>query len=1091
MEYTSRDVICLRLAEVGDVREGEPVPETVTVPGLDDALELGGSVSDRVDLLSDLEALKEEGIVEEQVRPVANLNERRRAYFLTETGRERVAELRRRAREETVTVTNGTTREVPLPDVEQYFDDAGLVRALARLTADGRVPLERRERSRFVGRDRELDSLRAAYDALDTRGGNAVLVGGESGVGKSTLVDEFLAELPAEASVARTTCEPDAGRPYEAVRRICEALPLAADTAAMLADASADPEDESDAVAGRRQSLFADFADALREVAEDRAVVLVVEDVHNADEATVALLEHLVDALGQWVYRALFVLTYRPEVVTEGHPLAGVVDRLETGARHETVELAPLGRDGTAALLRRELDADDLPGEFVRAVHDQTGGNPLFVDAVASRVAEAGTASSGGLPVAPDAIDVPATVTSAVRDRLSVLDRPGRRVLDLGAVIGESIDEAVLLAAAESAEPTVRDYLDLFVESGIWERDGDDLDFVHGVVRRTVLSDLPADRRAAYHRRVAAAIEAVAGEDADPATLARHHREAGDDRAAVSAFRAAGDEAAAVYAFDLALDAYEQGLAVARESDDVPAEGVAGLARETARVNLLVGEVEAAAEALATAREHAADDATPSLAVERARLAIHRGDFDAALDAVAAALERLDLESLDEASPAAVTACQLLDLRAEAQMRLGNHEAARTAGSRQRDLAATAGSTRQRARADTRLGRVARHRADFAAMRTHHEAALALYERIDADYDVAQAKTGLAIGALKEGDADRALSLFQEARAAFEDMGARPKVARAHSNIGKTYLQQGRYDRASEAFEVALELDKEIGNRHLEVKTVFNLGLVAAERGDHEDARSHFQEALETCEDLGDTHGITISRVRLALALIELGDLGAAEAHIEAAVATASDIGATSAVATAHLARGNLARARDDPGGAREAYELALALFRESGERKEEGLVSRQLAGLAIDRGDAAGARDHAERALAAAEDLGALPGTLESRKLLVEAAALAGDDAAVRTHCERALAACGDDSPGGLPVDRSWVEAKLEAAGGVDEPLVRGGSEEGAAESEPSESGPAESETAREGQEPPAASGPGDDSDRSTGGPEAPGDDA
>lgn len=1060
MDYTTRDLICLRLGEVGGVPEEGPVPEAVTVPGLGEALELGDSVSDRVALLTDLEALKDDGLVTEQVRPVPNLNERRRAYVLTPAGEERAAELRGHARQETVTITNGTTEEVPLGEVEQFFDDAPLVRALARMTPDGSVPIDRRESDRFVGRTTELDRLRDAYDALETRGGHAVLVGGESGVGKSTLVDEFVDRLDDRAAVARATAEPDSGRPYEIVRQVYDALPLEADATALLADADP-PDDQAAAVAGQRQALFADFADAFRDIAEEQPLVLVFEDVHNADEQTLALVSHLVDALGQWVFRVLFVLTYRPEVVAGDHALRDLIETAETTSRHDHLELDTLGIDATEALLRLSLDVAELPAEFVTTIHRQTGGNPLYVEAIASRLSESdlGTDEGPALPDTAADIDVPETVSRAVQERLAVLDEKGRRVLDVGAVVGEKIDPAVLLAAVDLPDPTVRDYVDLLVESGIWERADGVLAFVHGVVRETVLDALPADRQTASHRQVAGAIEAVAGDvDSHAGSLARHYDAAGQRAAAARTFETAGDQAVAVYAYDIALESYERGLAAARASSDVSDERVRSLASAATHVNLLVGDLDAAASTLATARTRApADDggSDPDLAVLASRLAIARGAFEEALATVADALDHLGIAEGDDASfepgdeqvtgaardgsdrPAVAgtdrveVACRLLGLRADAEMRRGNHDVARAAASHQRDLAEGAGSQRQRARAHSRLGRVARHQADFSLMRTHYEAALAIYERLGADYDIAEAKHGMAIAALKEGDAAGALARFREARETFEEMGARPKLAKSHSNIGKTYLHQGRYDAATEAFERALALDREVGNRHLEAKTLFNLGLVASEQEEHDEAREYFERARSICEDLGDAHGMTISRVRLGLVLIAQGSFDEAAEHVREALETAQEIGATSAVATARMARGDLARARDDPDAAREAYAVALETFRESGERNETATVSRKLAALALESGDTQTAWDHGMDALVGFEDLGAVPDLLETHRLLVETAVDAGDPEAARTYCDRALDLFEvEETPPDLPVDRTWFEDRRATPG-------------------------------------------------------------
>ncbi|WP_055617136.1 ATP-binding protein [Streptomyces phaeochromogenes] len=338
----------------------------------------------------------------------------------------------------------------------------------------------------ILERDDELDQLAvAARDAADGAG-SVALVFGEAGIGKSSLVKAMPAVLPEKARVLVGECDDLATR-----RPLGPFRDLVGSVGAELARALT--------AGGDRPRVY----DALRAelTAAPHPAVLVVEDVHWADEASLDALRFLVHRVER--LPALLVLTYRDDELDRRHPLHHLLGQV---SRAERVHRLPLSRLSAGAV--RELSAVSRldPAE----VYEVTSGNPFFVAEV---VAAGGT---GG---------VPPTVVDAVLARLRGLDDRTRDALEQLAVVPSAVERSLVDAlftdgVAELAAAEQRGLLTVTPE-----RAG----FRHELIRRAIADSLPAARRIELNRQVLAALVAKSG--SDPARVVHHAAEAGDQEA--------------------------------------------------------------------------------------------------------------------------------------------------------------------------------------------------------------------------------------------------------------------------------------------------------------------------------------------------------------------------------------------------------------------------------------------------------------------------------------------------------------------------------------------------------------------------------
>ncbi|HEX2133854.1 MAG TPA: AAA family ATPase [Actinophytocola sp.] len=371
----------------------------------------------------------------------------------------------------------------------------------------------------LIGRDHPAALLRTEIGrAADSHGG-MVLVTGEAGIGKTTLVTAAMeAARRAGALVLSGTCWDSAAAPgywpwvqaVRALRRHATADEWAAAESAAGSPLAFLLGDTHTAEPAAAFQLYDAVTNALVAVAQRRPVVVVLDDLHWADPESVRLLEFV--AQHTWFERVLLVGTYRDvEVEATDHPLAPLLVPLL--ARATTLTLTGLDEAGVGALITRTTGAEP-DGDTVAEVHLRTGGNPFFVEQTA-RLWHSGSALT---TVAPG-------VRDAVRRRLSLLAPVVSRLLTGAAVLGREFHRRVLAAAVGAPVPQVARLLDEAVAARLVVPLGDGLfAFAHDLVREALYESLDEDERLRRHAAVVRALESSAAlaERIFPADLARH-----------------------------------------------------------------------------------------------------------------------------------------------------------------------------------------------------------------------------------------------------------------------------------------------------------------------------------------------------------------------------------------------------------------------------------------------------------------------------------------------------------------------------------------------------------------------------------------
>jgi DNA-binding CsgD family transcriptional regulator/tetratricopeptide (TPR) repeat protein len=349
--------------------------------------------------------------------------------------------------------------------------------------------------------------------AETSAGGRVAVLSGEAGAGKSTLAAAFAEAAGPRARVLWGACDP-----LLTPRALGPLHDIARTLGGRLRERIAD---------GPRGEVFDLFLAALDRPPQTARPVVVLEDLHWADEATLDMVAFLGRRLA--LCRALLLLTYRDDELAPDHRLRTVLAGLPPGLSRR-VMLPPLSRAAVAELTQRAGRA--LPG-----VYESTGGNPLLVTEVLA-------AGSEGIPP---------TVRDLVLSRLATLGEPARDVARLVAVVPARAESDLLRGRAEA--------VDECLARGVLTTSGDGVAFRHELLRRAVEEAISPVRRRALHAEVLSALAATAG--VDPARLVHHAPPAGDAEAVLHGAPIAARRAAQLGAYRQAAAHYATALPLA------------------------------------------------------------------------------------------------------------------------------------------------------------------------------------------------------------------------------------------------------------------------------------------------------------------------------------------------------------------------------------------------------------------------------------------------------------------------------------------------------------------------------------------------
>lgn len=357
----------------------------------------------------------------------------------------------------------------------------------------------------MIGREPDLEALRAELAVASGGEPRAVVIGGEAGIGKSRLLGEFLAESGETATVLLGRCVDlgGDGAPYAPlaavlrrlvqVRGLDAVLEAAGPGAGVLSVLLPELADES-AVPTRTgaERLYELVTVLFETLSAEQPIVVAVEDIHWADTSTLELLRFVVRMTDRG--RILFLLSYRSDEVSRGHPLRAYLGELERTRRVTRWELARLGREQVATLVERLLGCEP-DAATVDTVYRLSEGVPFFVEELA------------GIDGLVAGEDLPETLREILLARYERLTDPAQRLLRLLSAGGVCVEHDLLSAVYDGSPEELDAAAREAVVANVLTADSTEYSFRHALVREAVHADLLPGERSRFHTRYAQALE--------------------------------------------------------------------------------------------------------------------------------------------------------------------------------------------------------------------------------------------------------------------------------------------------------------------------------------------------------------------------------------------------------------------------------------------------------------------------------------------------------------------------------------------------------------------------------------------------------
>lgn len=737
----------------------------------------------------------------------------------------------------------------------------------------------------LIGREGALELLAGSLARAERGTGELVLVGGEAGVGKTRLAAEVAREGYRRGALVLWGGSYEAeglvphGATVEALEEYLANLPPGERSdvtrrhpaLACLLPSLASRVGTGDLTSGGNKTrLFAATARFLRELAARTPVVLILDDLHATDTASLELLHYLARAAPY--ERWLLAGTYREEEVQRGTPLHRLRSTVTRAGICRRIDLHRLARPETELLVRAILADGTVPPALHGALHAVSAGNPLFLEELIRTMQERNQLELQGGEWRQHSAEweVPRGVSDLVEQRVHRLGDAVEQTLALAAVAGMEIRFDLLLAASTLDSPALVAALDTALASRILEEREGDYVFYHPLVRAALYGQLSAPRRMILHGTVARAL--LQSQPDAVEALAYHFGRSEERTRSIPYLELAGDRAAAAHANEAAIDFYSAAL-----------QHLATLSGDSAqtRVGTKLGDV------LATLGRYVDAEATYAQTLQHAqdalqRIELHRklgetwekrGEHARALDA----FDRAEEEARATGEIASATRVSLLLSRGGALLGLARFYWADEAAQQALALARHGSD-------ELMLARVRYLQARIAMARGNHPTALALCERALAVSESAgelrgtfACLSGMATSAAKLGDTAAAEAYQRRGIEVAETLGDPYFLAIAWNNLGVSAHTRGDYDLARECYRKCIPIREEIGDKEGLAISWINLGEAALYQGDLSEAEEDCRHSLELYHATQDTYGIAYVLATRASILSARGELCEAE----------------------------------------------------------------------------------------------------------------------------------------------------------------------------------------------------------------------
>jgi predicted ATPase/DNA-binding SARP family transcriptional activator len=752
----------------------------------------------------------------------------------------------------------------PMPETME------LAREIEQLEGDWRFEIEQTQAfSPFVGRRKEIDLFTRVLTRTATGQGRVLIFTGEPGIGKTRLIQEItnLASQNDFQSLTAQCYQMEQDLPYQPLidlarqmmknghhwqqlapvwlRELALLVPEMEEVAAAAMTTEPPAEELDESQQGRLfQAIFHLFTNK----ADQNKLLLIVEDIHWADAATLQCLHYLVRHIPN--NPIVFIFTLREESLSTASDLVALLNNLRQEEHVRYLSLSRLTIEDTKALLMKSADTKPYVDRLGHWLYKETTGHPFFFISLLQSLREEGflvdAAKTDWQMLARNApgLTLPEAIRDSVLSRLQRLQQSERDVLDWMAVYGRSLEFPTLQAISNQPQIVLLNAVEQLTARQLLDDEAGKYDFNHNKIREVVYDDLSITRRRLYHQQIGNTLEEMKSSTDISAILAYHFERGEENEKALNYWMQAGEHALETYALEPAANHFERALALA-EQQAAQMDAYLGLGHTL----ILLDDHEAAADTikqgLQIAESQNDDKRRAKLLYANAQNASRQHRPDGGNTEVEAALLAAKQAGDD------FYLAQSLLLLTEVHESNGNLNRALETAVRAQTVSSQLNDHLLEARALIEIGFLSAQRAEFDQAASAAEKGLELLERTNDHNAIAYAWNilGRALGG--RGDYSRALNAFQRSQEEAEKVGDRYLLSQVLNMRGWLYRELGDHENALKFDQEGINLSRKWGKPSPEISARLNMCLDVLYLGNPKRALDMLKK-IETQIDAGE-----------------------------------------------------------------------------------------------------------------------------------------------------------------------------------------------------------------------------------------------
>ncbi len=735
--------------------------------------------------------------------------------------------------------------------------------------------------------------------------------------------------------------------------------------------------------------------DILVDMSRTGAVLVLLEDIHWADESSVFLMNYLARNIRD--HGILVLATMRPD---DGkRVLASLSKAIEERCLSE-ITLHSLGDSATLALINSCYPGNKFPEDFIQRLMKKCDGNPLFVIELLRQLESSGSIfrKDGAFQLEEREITLPSTIEDLVQERMRALSQESLAILEFASCIGPAFDAAGAISAMGNADGSGQ-FEDL-ISAGILAREGQQISFVHTIVHDVAYAGISARWKAMHHRKIGQFLESAHANDLDEVVyeLATHFSRSNEREKAASYCVMAAEKAESSYALELAKDFYERALSALGSKGPANRERV-HILEQLGGVCAVLGDYDAAITHLDNVLPHITEGAERArvlrkygyiynrksaidksiekldeafaalgdgLTPEHGRIFItqgnnwwYKGNIEKAVSYTDKAIALFEHEAPDERELADALRVKALILSGT-----GKHDQAIEVYSRSLDIYTRHKDERRMAAMLGNIGNTFAEKGEYAKSLEYFEKGLVLLRKLRHKHNIAVMSINMGATYYAMGETSKAMTYFIESADAFAKIGDIYGLATANLNCGIIHYQSGELGKALESLQESFRLSERNDNKSTMANALETIGVVYCELGDYERSRECFDRMLAMAQAVENPLLVINGHTNLADLNSESGDYCEAVRIATEGLRMAREL---NLVREGAFAERSLARALALSGKASEAsalFDKARATFVGTEEPNEIAIIDYYKASMLASEGDAITARKLLEGAL-------------------------------------------------------------------------------------------------------------------------------